>query len=452
MARKKRPEGTRAPNGSSSVYFSETDGHWHGRVTVGKKDNGRPDRRHTMSKDETKVRNKVREWENERDEGRVRKAGQNWTVEKWLNHWLNEIMAPPTITENAWDAYEVACRVHLIPGVGAHRLQRSHADDKLEAEHLEKLYRKMMREGSSAGRVHQVHRTIRTALKEAKKRKIIADNPAELARAPKVEDIETEPYDVDEIQSILETANKRRNSARWAIALALGLRQGEALGLQWPDVNWDGWDQPCDEHAVSFCPECFEHHATEIGVRRNRLRPKYKHGCSKPCGRKFAGYCPQRVATRKETAGTKSRAGKRWIGLPKELALLLVRHMEAQARERELAADLWEETGYVFTKPTGQPLVPNTDYHHWKALLKEAGVKERRLHDARHTAATVLLLLEVPERTVMAIMGWSSTAMAARYQHVTDRIRRGVAGRVNGLLWAPPAKPDDEGDEAPKVA
>ena len=58
------------------------------------------------------------------------------------------------------------------------------------------------------------------------------------------------------------------------------------------------------------------------------------------------------------------------------------------------------------------------------------------LHDARHTAATVLLVLGVPERTVMGIMGWSSTAMAARYQHVTDPIRRQVADQVGGLLWA----------------
>jgi hypothetical protein len=92
----------------------------------------------------------------ERDEGRVRKAGKNWTVEKWLNHWLYEIVAPPTITENAWEAYEVACRVHLMPGVGAHRLQRSHADHKLEPEHLEKLYRKprgtgLGSEGGGAG-------------------------------------------------------------------------------------------------------------------------------------------------------------------------------------------------------------------------------------------------------------------------------------------------------------
>jgi integrase len=63
-------------------------------------------------------------------------------------------------------------------------------------------------------------------------------------------------------------------------------------------------------------------------------------------------------------------------------------------------------------------------------------VRDARLHDARHTAATVLLILGIPERTVMGVMGWSSTSMASRYQHITDPIRRDVAARVGGLIWA----------------
>ena len=97
---------------------------------------------------------------------------------------------------------------------------------------------------------------------------------------------------------------------------------------------------------------------------------------------------------------------------------------------------MWAEGGWVFTDKLGRPVVPNTDYHAWKALLRRAGVRDARLHDARHTAATVLLVLGVPERTVMEIMGWSTTGMAARYQHVTDPIRQEVAARVGGLLWA----------------
>ena len=76
---------------------------------------------------------------------------------------------------------------------------------------------------------------------------------------------------------------------------------------------------------------------------------------------------------------------------------------------------------------------------------------ERRLHDARHTAATVLLLLAVTERTVMSVMGWSSTAMAARYQHVVAAVRRDVATQVGGLLWKPPSD-TSSGDGAPSAA
>jgi integrase len=64
-------------------------------------------------------------------------------------------------------------------------------------------------------------------------------------------------------------------------------------------------------------------------------------------------------------------------------------------------------------------------------------LRDARLHDARHTAATVLLILGVPERAAMGLMGWSSSAMAARYQHITGAIRGDVAERVGGLIWGP---------------
>jgi integrase len=429
VARRKRAEGTRAPNGASSIYFGK-DGYWHGRVTVGLKDNGQPDRRHVKRKNEGDVIRAVRGLERERDDGKVRKTGQAWTVAQWLRHWLENVVAPPVITENAFIAYEVAARVHLIPGIGAHKL------NKLEPEHLERLYRKMTTAGAKPGRVHQVHRTIRAALNEAMRRRHITENPAILARAPKVNEEEVEPYTVAQIKGLLETAQQRRNRARWAIALALGLRQGEALGLQWSDIDLDD--------------------GTLI-VRRSRLRPKWEHGCTEPCGHKFGGHCPQRVPLRTETAGTKSKAGKRGIGLPNELVALLKQHKTEQERERQTAAQLWQETGYVFTTPTGGPLNPRSDYSEWKRLLKRARVPERRLHDARHTAATVLLLLQIPDRTVMAIMGWSNTAMAARYQHIIAAIRRDVATQVGGLLWKPaeesgPAgRADDDGEDGVPV-
>jgi integrase len=141
------------------------------------------------------------------------------------------------------------------------------------------------------------------------------------------------------------------------------------------------------------------------------------------------------VQVRAETNDTKSRAGRRAVGLPADVVVLLERHREEQAVERLSAGQLWRESGYVFTTPVGEPINPNTDYHHWKRLLGDAGLRDARFHDARHTAATVLLILGVPERAAMGLMGWSSSAMAARYQHITGAIRGDVAERVGGLIW-----------------
>jgi hypothetical protein len=98
----------------------------------------------------------------------------------------------------------------------------------------------------------------------------VGTNAAEIAKAPRLEEEDIEPYTIEEVQSLLVEAAKLRNSARWVVALALGLRQGEALGLHWEDVDLD---------------------AGYARIRKNRLRPRYAHGCGdSPCGRK-AGYC-----------------------------------------------------------------------------------------------------------------------------------------------------------------
>jgi hypothetical protein len=163
--------GTRKPNGSASIY-QDKDGYWHGRVTVGTRDNGRLDRRHVGGKTRGEVLRRVREIEKQRDSGRTKKADRRkWTVETWLNHWLDNIAAG-RVRENTLSGYKVAINTHLIPGVGAHRL------DKLEPEHLERLYTRMIHNGSAPATAHQAHRTIRTALNQAVRRGHVARNVA----------------------------------------------------------------------------------------------------------------------------------------------------------------------------------------------------------------------------------------------------------------------------------
>lgn len=400
----KREKGTRAPNGASSIY-QDKNGKWHGRVTVGVRDDGKPDRRHVESWDRKIVTKKVRDLERARDQGNVTKPGSRWTVEEWIDHWLNNI-ASATTSDNGWDAYYYAAK-HIRKHVGAHKLPN------LLPDHLEAMYRKMQVAGASAGTAHQAHRTIRAALNEAVKRGYAPKNPALIAKAPRVEETEVEPFTREEIAKLYKVAAEDRNACRWIIAIALGLRQGEVLGLRWSDVDFD---------------------EGTLRVQLQRPRPKWKHGCGGTCGRKHGGHCPQRVNERPETKKPKSKAGTRPIGLPQPLVDQLKLHAEVQSAERDEAKDLWIEGGWLFTDQTGRPLNHRTDLKRWKDLLSAANVRDARLHDARHTAATVLLELGITQRAAQHVMGWSNPSMANRYQHVTGAVLEMVADKVGQTL------------------
>jgi integrase len=452
MARRKRAEGTRAPNGASSVYFSEYDQLWHGRVTVGVKDNGKPDRRHVKRATEVEVIRAVRDLERQRDVGRVQKPGRAWTVEKWLTHWVENVAAN-AVRRTTMVGYRTSVYNHLIPGIGAHRI------DKLEPEHLEKLYALMQEKkpkgkGLSAGTVHLAHRTVRAALNEAVKRKHITSNPAKVAKPPRVIEEEIVPFTVEEARRILDATESMRNGARFVVALTLGLRRGEALGLKWSDldIRW--------QHGCAKASECRTNPAqlcsfrqlvrATLTVRRAVQQYIWQHGCTeeRSCGHRYGAHCPKRHSGGVVTTEVKSRAGQRMVGIPLRLVEALERHGERQAIERVRAADLWHDEGWVFTNHVGKPVHPTIDHEAWKSLLKRAAVRDARLHDARHTAATMLLVLKVPLPAVMEIMGWSEASMAKRYMHVPNELVAAIADQVGDLVWSgtPAVEADGQGD------
>jgi integrase len=328
---------------------------------------------------------------------------------------------------------------HLIPSLGKHRV------NKVEPEHFERLYASILATGRAAGMAHQVHRTARTAWGEAQRRGHVVRNPVGLARPPRVEDKEIEPFEIEEIKRLMQTALERRNGVRFVLALALGTRQGETIGLKWARLSTTTktlritrqlqrrtWEHGCVAphkcgaryHKVQPCKD---------DCKRHSRRP-----CPPPCPPdcvSHARWCPRRHGGGLVDAEVKSRAGRRGIVLPDQLYALVEQHRAAQAAERDHAGSEWEEGDWMFAQPNGRPVSPEMDGREWKQLLADAGVRSARLHDARHTAATVLLLLGIPERGVMEFMGWSHSSMATRYQHVTAVLRQDIANRLNGYLW-----------------
>ena len=223
-----------------------------------------------------------------------------------------------------------------------------------------------------------------------------------------------EPLTPDEAARLIDVASAQPGGARWSVALALGLRQGEALGLGWDVVNLD---------------------AGTLSVRRALQRHTAQHGCAGTCGRTRAADCPDRIGGGLVLVEPKSRAGRRRIALPRPLVDSLRDHRKRQVEQRLRAGTIWQEHGLVFCQPNGRPIDSRKDWAEWKELLAEAGVRDARLHDARHTAATLLLVQGVNARTVMDVMGWTEARMLSRYQHVVDELRRDAADRMGEALW-----------------
>jgi integrase len=378
----------RASNGRSSIYQG-ADGRWHGRVTMGVRNDGSPDRRHVTGRTEKTVTGKVRALEKQREQGTVAEAGTALTVAAWLLYWL-EMIAARKVRASTLAGYRSKITGRIIPGLGRHRL------DRLQPEHLEAFYRALEAEGLSPATVLQIHRILSRALRVAVQRGRVARNVCAFVDAPSLDRAEVEPLTATEARVILTVAEHGRNAARWSVALALGLRQGEALGLTWDAIDLE---------------------AGTLTVRQALQR------------------IPRQGLV---MVAPKSRAGRRTIALPAPLVATLAGHRAAQNAERLAAGTVWEDHQLVFCQVNGRPIGPWADWQSWKNLLKMAGVRDARLHDARHTAATLLLVQGVPARVAMAILGHSQISLTlGTYSHVVPELAIDAADRLGAALWGP---------------
>jgi integrase len=193
---------------------------------------------------------------------------------------------------------------------------------------------------------------------------------------------------------VLEAADGRRNAARWSVTLALGLRQGKALGLPRDAVDLD----------------------LETLTVRQALQRQPGNGLV--------------------LVQPKSRVGRRTIALPGPLREGLRADRTGQLAERMAAGSLWRDNGLVFCQVDGRPIDPRSDHRAWRALLVDANVRQARLHDARHTAATLLMQQGVPARVAMEILGHSQISlMLGTYSHVVPEVAQDAARRRGEALW-----------------
>jgi site-specific recombinase XerD len=139
--------------------------------------------------------------------------------------------------------------------------------------------------------------------------------------------------------------------------------------------------------------------------------------------------------------GKRTRA----IPLPAPLVTALHAHLEAQQAERDAAGDTWQDWDLVWCQANGHPIDTHVDWEEWKAILGQAEIKDVRLHDARHTAGTLLGELHVDIHVIQRILGHAQVTTTRIYTDPTDPLTREAANRIGGLLW--PDEPSPETSE-----
>lgn len=216
---------------------------------------------------------------------------------------------------------------------------------------------------------------------------MVRRNVARLVQPPRGEQLEIQPLTPDEVRRFLAAVRGHRLEALFTVALTLGLRQGEALGLTWADVDLEG------------------------GVLHVRHQL-------------------QRVDGVLQRVPLKTARSRRSIAMPVQIVTSLAEHRERQLAEGRALLP----TAYVFTTPQGGPLEARTVLRWFADILKSAGLRHIRFHDLRHSAATLMLIQGVPARVVMDVLGHADMSMVTTYQHVVPELQREAARRIDAFL------------------
>jgi len=309
------------------------------------------------------------------------------SVGQYLDDWLagKHALKPKTAA-----LYRDALDHYLIPHLGSIRLM------ELRAHHLDRFYASIAvgRRGKplSPSSIRRIHAALRSALNTAVRRRLIPYNPAihiELAAEnPK----RPRPWTVEQAQTFLRKTSDDRLATLYRLMLVTGLRRGETVGLRWEDVDLDG--------------RCL--------------------------------FVVQQITEVRGSAvvGTpKTKRGTRIVPLDATTVHHLRAHREVQELEKSAWGPAWNDQRLVFTREDGRNLRPEYVTRHFQNLAANAGLPVIRLHDLRHTNASLALAAGVDLKVVSERLGHSTTAITADlYTHVHRGVGRAAADKIASVL------------------
>lgn len=315
-----------------------------------------------------------------------------------LDTWL--ATKAGNISSNSLHDYETAARRHLKPAIGTVPVQR------LTPERVQAEYGQWRADGMSARMVHRCHIVLSQALALAVRYRLVPYNVTADVSKPSLSRGTPDIWQPDDVRRFLRMSLTDSLHPLWHLLVLEGMRRGEALGLRWRDVNWE---------------------RGTIHISQTVAPDKSNKGAAIIRDRTKTATASRTVTLSPDTLQTLKEHRTRWL-------------------ERKVAAAAWTDHDLIICTGRGTPINPNNVSRSFDALVKRAGLRRIRVHDLRHTSATLLLLAGTPAKVVSERLGHASIGITLDlYSHVLPSMQDEAALAISRILGNARTGTDDVG-------
>ncbi len=356
-------------------------------------------RRSVMAKTRSEALGKAREEFERWERGLDQDAGEK-TTEQFMCEFLSYYKQDGGIGPSTYQDYRYHVHSNILPALGRVKLK------ELDPRNVDQFTRSLTEKGLSARTAQYAYSVLRRALQFAVDWKYIPVNPASsrmraAKRRQQRELSKIRFLTVDQAREFLEAVREKQHGALYVLAVTTGMRPGEMLGLQWPDIDLDGG-------------------------RLTIFRSLHRTKCRRDTDPGGAWY----------TLGQpKTPGSRRTLEIPAVTIAALREHHEQQRQQRLLAGSGWKEQRFVFTTRTGSPVDTSNVLHRFQKILKEAGLPKVRFYDLRHTHASLLIAEGIHPKNIAERLGHASIKLTMDlYGHLFEGSDRESAGRMQKLF------------------
>jgi len=310
--------------------------------------------------------------------------GAHVTLNEYLGRWLITA-AKPRLREKSYRSYVSLLRRYVRPILGERMLSAISPLD------VQAVYHRLVERGLSARTVRYTHSVLRSAMRQAIRWRLLAEDPTNGAQLPRQRRREMRVLTAEQSRLFLDAAMKTPYGPVFAVALTTAARPSEYLALKWHDINWESG-------------------TVSIARTLEKVRGGWRF------------------------AETKRARSRRVIKL-QEWVLELLKRLLAKTKPKPVWSSWPAAAELIFTTPSGRPIHVNKLAKKFKLILDDAGLTTIRLYDLRHTGATLALAAGVPPKVVSEQLGHASSAFTLDvYSHVLPHMQEEAAAKVEAVL------------------